>query len=127
MNTFNLDSLTNKPTCFQSTNPTCTDLILKNKKSLFKNSNVLEVGISDHHSFITTSLKTQLIEGNAKMKLYRDYKTFSIDFFKRDLQESLENHTSYDYSCFENIFISPLNKHASIKKKIMHFSNNPFM
>ena len=49
MNTFNLDSLTNKPTCFQSANSTCIDLILTNKKSLFKNSNVLEVGISDHH------------------------------------------------------------------------------
>ena len=52
MNTFNLDSLINKPTCFQSANPTCIDLILTNKKSFFKNSNVLEVGISDHHSFI---------------------------------------------------------------------------
>ena len=34
MNTFNLDSLINKPTCFQSANPTCIDLILTNKKSL---------------------------------------------------------------------------------------------
>ena len=50
VNIFNLDSLTNKPTCFQSANPTCIDLILTNKKNLFKNSNVLEVGISDHHS-----------------------------------------------------------------------------
>ena len=127
MNTFNLESLINKPTCFQSANPTCIDLILTNKKSLFKNSNVLEVGISDHHSFITTALRTQLIKGNAKMKMYRDYKTFNIDFFKRDLRESLENHTSYDYSCFQNIFIALLNKHAPIKKKIMRFNNNPFM
>ena len=96
MNTFNLDSLINKPTCFQSANPTCIDLILTNKKSLFENLNVLEVGISDHHSFITTALRTQLIKRNAKMKMYRDYKTFNIDFFKRDLRESLENHTSYD-------------------------------
>ena len=41
MNTFNLDSLINKPTCFQSVNPTRIDLILTIKKSLFKNSNVL--------------------------------------------------------------------------------------
>ena len=41
MNTFNLESLINKPTCFQSANPTCIDLILTNKKTLFKNSNVL--------------------------------------------------------------------------------------
>ena len=104
MNTFNLESLINKPTCFQSANPTCIDLILTNKKSLFKNSNVLEVGISNHHSFITTALRTQLIKGNAKMKKHRDYKIFKNDFVKRDLQESLENHTSYDHSCFQNIF-----------------------
>ena len=53
MNTFNLESLINEPTCFQSASPTCIDFILKNKKSLFKNSNVLEVGISDHHRLIT--------------------------------------------------------------------------
>ena len=84
--------------------------------------------ISDHHSFITTALRTQLINRNAKtINMYRDYKTFNIDFFKRDLGESLENHASYDYSCFLNIFIALLNKHAPLKKKIMRFSNNPFM
>ena len=126
MNKFNLESLINKP-CFQSANLTCIDFILTNKKTLFKNSNVLEVGISDHHSFIATALRTQSIKGNAKMKMYRDYKTFNIDSFKRDLGESLENHTSYDYSCFQNIFIALLNKHAPIKKKIIRFNNNPFM
>ena len=62
MNTFNI----NKPTCFESANPTCIDLILTNKKSLFKNSNVLEVRISDHHSFTTTALRTQLIKRKRK-------------------------------------------------------------
>ena len=74
---------------FQSASPTRIDLILTNKKSLFKSSNVLEVGISDHNSYITTALRTQLIKGNAKMKMYRDYKTFNIIFFKRDHGESL--------------------------------------
>ena len=126
MNTFNLDSLINKATCFQSANPTCIDSILTNKKSLFKNSNVLEVGISDHHSFITTALRTQLIKGNAKMKMYRDYKIFNIELFKRDIGEGLENHTTYHYSYFQNIFIALLNKHAPIKIK-MRFNNNPVM
>ena len=78
MNTFNLDSLINKPTCFQSANPTCIDLILTNQKSLFKNSSVLVVGISNHGSFITTALRAQLIKGNVKMRMNRDYKTFKI-------------------------------------------------
>ena len=69
MNTFNLESLTNKPTCFQSANPTCIDLILTIKKSLFKNSNILEVGIFDHYSSVNTALRTQVIKRNAKMKM----------------------------------------------------------
>ena len=127
MNTFNLESLINKPTCFQSANPTCIDLILTSKESLFINSNALELGISDHHSFITTPLRTQVIKGNAEMKMIRDYKTFNIELFKREIGESLENHTTYDYSYFQNIFIALLNKHVPIKKKIMRLNNNPFM
>ena len=88
MNIFNLESLTNKPTCFQSTSPTCIDLILTNKKSFFKNPTVLEVGTSDHHSFITTALRTQVIKGNVKMKMCRDYKTFNTElFFKKETGE----------------------------------------
>ena len=55
------------------------------------------------------------------MKMYRDYKTFHIELFKR------ETHTTYNYSYFRNIFIALLNKHAPIKKKTMRFNNNTFM
>ena len=43
---FHPESLINTPTCFQSEKPRCIDLILTNKKSLFKNSKTFEVGIS---------------------------------------------------------------------------------
>ena len=61
------------------------------------------------------------------MKMYRDYETFNIELFKRDIGDSLENHTTNDYSYFQNNFIALLNKHAPIKKKIMGFNSNPFM
>ena len=98
MNTFNLDSSINKPTCFQSANPTCIDSLLTNKESLLKNSNVLELGTYDHFSFIITAMRTQLIKGNAKIKMYRNYKTFNINFFKRDLRESLEHQNIFKTS-----------------------------
>ena len=47
------------------------------------------------------------------MKMYRDYKTLKFEFFKRDLEESLENHTTYYYLCFQNIFMTLLNKLSS--------------
>ena len=49
LNLFNLQSLTSTPTCFQSTNPKCIDLILTNQEDLFSNSDTCEAGTSDHH------------------------------------------------------------------------------
>ena len=70
MRTFDMKCLIKRTTCFQSAKPNCIDLILTNKNELFKNSNVSKAGISDHHSFIVTALKSHLRKGNAKMKLY---------------------------------------------------------
>ena len=81
MNTFELECLIKKPTCFPSTSPSCIDLILTNKKEFFQNSNVLEVGISDPHSLIVTALRNQLVKHNAKTKLYRDYNSFDVKLF----------------------------------------------
>ena len=40
LSTFDLECLIKNPTCFQSSNPTCIDLILKNKKEFIKNTDV---------------------------------------------------------------------------------------
>ena len=50
---------------------------------------MLEVGISDHHSFIIIALKSQLIKGDVKTKLYRDYREFDMDNFKAELDDKL--------------------------------------
>ena len=106
-----------KPTCFQSSNPTCIDLILTNKKEFFKNTDVIEVGISDHHSLIVTALKSLLLKGKAKTKLYRDYNSFNMDQFKEGLDSILKNNSVTEYSHFQNIFPEMLHKHVPIKKK----------
>ena len=53
---FNLKSLISSPTCFQSINPICIDLILTNQEDLFSNSKTCEVGISDHHHLVSAML-----------------------------------------------------------------------
>ena len=110
MNTFDLECLIKKPTCFQSSNSRCIYLILTNKKELFKKNDVFEVGISDHRSFIVAALKSQLLKGNAKAKLYRDYSSFSLDIFKEDLENSFKNNLSQNTPIFEmfswNFFIN---------------------
>ena len=124
---FDMKCLIKKPTCFQSAKPNCIDLILPNKKELFKNSNVLEAGISDHHSFIVTASKSQLIKGNAKMKLYRGYSSFQMERFKADLDQNLKCTTSFEYSDFQSAFTWVLHYHAPIKNKILRFNNTPSM
>ena len=89
MTTFDLECLIKKPTCFQSSNPTCVDLIL-------------------------TSL---LLKGNAKTKLYRDYDSFNIDRFQKDPDNNLKNNSITEYSHFQNVFLEILHKHAPIKKR----------
>ena len=104
MNSFGLQCLIKNPTCFQSKNPSCINLILT-KKDLFKNSNVLEVGISDHHSLINAALKSQLVKGNEKTKLYRGYSEFNMDNFKAEVHHKLKSGIITEYSIFQSIFI----------------------
>ena len=50
LNSFDLESLIKIPTCYKSlSSPTCTDLILPNKKTIFMKSPTFETGISDFH------------------------------------------------------------------------------
>ena len=59
------------PTCYQSNDPTCIDLILTNKKNLFKLSDTLETGLSYHDKLISTILKSGGFKGKPKEKIYR--------------------------------------------------------
>ena len=60
------------PTCYQSNDFTCIDLILTNKKNLFKLSDTFETGLSDHHKLISAILKSGGFKGKPKEK-YTDH------------------------------------------------------
>ena len=85
MSAFKLKCMIDKPICFRSENPSYIDLIQPNKKEQFKHSEVIQAGISDHQIFTVTTLKSQLVKGNAETKIYRDYSRFPMDAFKEDL------------------------------------------
>ena len=125
---YNLNNLINKPTCFQSITPTCIDLILTNKKNLFKLTNTFETGISDHHKLVSTILKSENFKGrqkkikrkkDKKIKIYRSYKKFELENVNRILKDKLENLTNHSYAEFEKVFLKELNKHAPLKKKVL--------
>ena len=83
---YDLNNLINKPVCFQSNTPTCIDLILTNKKHLFKLSNTFETGISDHRKLVSTILKSGSFKETHKIKIYRSYKKFKLENFNRILK-----------------------------------------
>ena len=54
MFSFDLESLIDSPTSYESINLTCIDLILTNKKNHFMKSATFETGLSNHHKLKTT-------------------------------------------------------------------------
>ena len=72
LNLFNLKCLISSATCFQSTNPTCIDLILANQEDLFSNSSTHKKGISDHRHLVSTMLNKKKLKGSTKTLFYRD-------------------------------------------------------
>ena len=60
MSGFVLDSLKDSPNCYISINPSCIDLILRNKKNHFMKFTTFETGSSDHHKLTTTILRKTL-------------------------------------------------------------------
>ena len=124
---FTIKSLISSPTCFQSINPTCYDLLLTNQKDLFSNSNTCEVGISNQHHLVSTMLNKKISKRNTKTLFYRDYKKFEENTFARDLTHELQNIKNLFYSQFEKAFVTAVDNHVPLKKKQLRFNHSPFM
>ena len=127
MCSFDLESLINSPTCYKSTNPSCNDLILTNKKNHFMKCTTFETGFSDHHKLITTILRKTISNGNSKKMFYGDYKRFDQKKFETELKLKLNSQTNLSYPTFQAVILEILNKVAPVRAKVLRFSNNAFM
>ena len=102
MNSNALCNLIKVNACFKGKG-TCIDLILTNLKYSFKNTNTFETGLSDHHHMIYTMLKSIFEKAEHIKVKYKDYKNFSFDRFKADLENALKSgriHTIVFYNVF---------------------------
>ena len=127
---FNLKNLIHEPTCFKSTtNPTCIDLILTNRKRSFQNTCIVETGLSDFHKMTLTVLKTFFKKSPPKLILYRDYKNYSNEVFRKELDFILQNYNLLNMSNgdFNILFMKIFDKHAPLKKKYVWTNEGPFM
>ena len=107
---YNLTSLIKEATCFQSGNLCYIDLILTNQKNMYKLSNTFETGISDHHKLISTVAKSGSFKESLQEKIYRSYRSFNIEIFKKTLSDKLCRLES-----------------NSLKSKFVRHNNNPLM
>ena len=124
---YSLTTLIKETTCFQSSNPSCIDLILTNQKNMYKLSNAFETGISDHHKLISTVAKSGSFKGRLRENIYRSYGSFNIETFKKTLSDKLSRLESNSYSEFEKPFLTVLNKQAPLKTIFIRHNNNPLM
>ena len=88
---YNLDSLSNTPTCFKSPeNPSCIDLLLTNTKNNFDETVALESCLSDFHKLVVSVLKSYFKNEDPKVIYYRDYKYFDNEMFSNELENELK-------------------------------------
>ena len=129
LDTYSLRNLIKVPTCFKSDSPRSIDLMLTTEIKSFRNSTAIETGLSDFHSMIMTVLKDGYIKRSPKIVMYRDYRNFDVQSFRKGLQENLGAHQNshFDYSAFESVVETVLNRHAPLKKKYVRANDGPFM
>ena len=106
LNEHDLINLIKSNTCFKG-DGSCIDLILTNRKLLFKNSTSFETDLSDHHNLIYSMLKTTFHKEEPKPLTYCDYKMFSLETFSSELLLKLESQENNDYQIFEKTLLTP--------------------
>ena len=74
---YKLRNLIKEPTCFKNPkNPTCIDLILTNKPLSFKNTYVIETGLSGFHKIIVVVIKMYFPKMKPQVVSCQKYKNF---------------------------------------------------
>ena len=114
-------------TCFKNiNNPSTIDLIITNSPRSCWDTKSFVNGLSDFHALVVTTINIKYCKPQPKEVTYRDYKSFDIKTFQRDLLTVFTSGCS-DYETFENMFLSTLNLHAPFKKKIIRGNHAPYM
>ena len=122
-----LTNLVKFPTCYKNVNnPSSIDLILTNKPNCFQNTTGISTGLSDFHKMIVTSLKLTFSKNKPIERVYRDMKKFNRESFRNELTTELSKLDS-EYESFEDTFMSVLNKHAPLKKKLLRGNEKPYV
>lgn len=111
---YDLDSLNNSPTR-TSQRSSCLDVVLTNVPGYFRESGILEVGLSDH-CLVYTVLNKKLPQPKAEIIWVPSFKNFDEGSFCSDLS-FVPFPTAYEdvYWAWEKLFVEVLGDHAPVK------------
>ena len=92
---------------------------------------MFETGLSDCHSFVTTTMKRPIPSLKPKKVKYRSYKNFNEDSFLADVR-SLDFGSRFDdanqlYDNLTQRFRKVIDKHTPLKTRIKRGNSAPFM
>ena len=117
---YKLKNLVMERTCFiNPDNPSCIDLFLRNCSRGFRDTQLIETGLSDFHKMNLTVLKMHFTKQKHETIFYRNYKKFDNLKFIKALNRELMKHdlNNIDYEIFHETVLSILNAYAPLKKK----------
>ena len=130
LNLYNLKNLVKQNTCFKNPDKIiCIDLILTNYHRSFQNTDIFETGLSDFYKLTFTVLKQHFAKQKPRVVIHPQYKNFRNEYFRIELENTLLKYdfNNIDYDSFIKIFLTVLDKHASIKKKYLKTNHDNFV
>ena len=120
-----LSALISGPTCFKNINPTSIESFLTSKKSRFMNTLTFEAGLSDHHKFIGTMLRSTFAKGKPRKLFYRCYKNYDNEKFEEELKKHLSS--VLDFESFHLAFKTTLDRFRLLKQNVVQNKNQAFV
>ena len=132
MNIFGLKNLIKDKTCFFKGHESSIDIMLTNNPNKFYKSQSFELGCSDCHKIVTTSLKAHVPRLKSKKISYRCMRNFDKEAFHQELSSNILNkfelsNTNDSYNLLLEIVSTTINKHSPIKTKMIRGNQSRFM
>ena len=126
--TYNLESIVNKPTCFKNPkNPSCIDLMLTNKQERFLKAKTVESGLSVFHKMVASVFKTNFEKQKSMIVTYCACKRFDNKKFRESLTTCFSTGKNISCDAFENLVLQTLGKKAPLKQKHIRGNQPLFM
>ncbi len=132
-NVYDLTNLIESPTCFKSENGTLIDPIIVRNRYRFQSPINVTCGYSDWHNMVGCITKLQVPPQKPKTIIYRSYKNFKEDKFRKDVAllpfhvGEIFDDISDRYWFISSLYKDVVDEHAPLKKRVIQTQQIPYM